>query len=64
MTVVCNGGSQSFYYLRVGEKQVFFLHPWEVKLLFLPIKGSWTAGAAEEQGLDLHSQRVKTQTGT
>lgn len=29
MAVVCNGGRQSFYYLRVGEKQVLFLHPWE-----------------------------------
>lgn len=25
----CNGGGQSFYYLRVGEKQVLFLHPQE-----------------------------------
>lgn len=27
MTVVCNGGGQSFYYLNVGEEQVLFLHP-------------------------------------
>ena len=29
MTAVCNGGGQSFYYLKVGEEQVLFLHPSE-----------------------------------
>lgn len=35
MTAACNGGGQSFYYLKVGEEQVLFIHPSEADWILI-----------------------------